>query len=57
MLAKTERIIRHSPPGEFDQLPQGTLCEVTAISGKTDLYEQTSEDTSKPVWKELLETK
>jgi hypothetical protein len=53
MLVKTERIIRHAPPGEFDQLPQGTLCEVILISGKTVLYGQISENSSKPIWKEI----
>jgi hypothetical protein len=53
-LVKTEHIVRHSPPGEFDQLPQSTICEVILISGKTALYEQASEDSSKPVWKEII---
>jgi len=54
-LVKTERIVRHSPPGEFDQLPKGTLCEVILKDGKTALYEQQSENTNHPFWKEIVE--
>ena len=45
-----ERILRHGIPGELDQLPKGTLCEVHMPSAKIEMYEQRSEDTSNPKW-------
>jgi hypothetical protein len=44
-------ITRCSPPGEFDQCPQGTECIVTE-GLKTTIYIQQSADEDKPIWRE-----
>jgi hypothetical protein len=47
---KIERIIRHSPPTEHDQLEKGTIAEVHLSDNEIEPYEQISEDTNKPNW-------
>lgn len=47
--SKTPKITRFSPPGDLDQLPYGTICEVIE-SGIHTLYIQKSPDEEHPKW-------
>ena len=50
-LVNLKKIVRHSPPSELDQLEKGTVCVVHLPQDKVEYWKQTSEDSSKPVWK------
>ncbi len=43
-------IVRHEPPGEYDQLPIGTICKINYVSGKYEFYIQTNSDDAHPKW-------
>jgi hypothetical protein len=50
-LVKPEKVIRHSPPNEFDMLPVNTIMEVHLALNTVEYWKQTSEDSNKPCWK------
>ena len=49
------KITRFSPPNSFDQMPEGSFCEVIFESGERVLYIQKSPDTDNPQWVQVGE--
>jgi hypothetical protein len=47
------KITRYSIPGELDQLPEGSFCEVIFENGEHILYVQKNPNSDHPLWEEV----
>lgn len=44
---------RYSPPTKFDTAPQGSICEVTLLTGEKHTYIQKNSDEEDPLWQQI----